>query len=138
MKKFWRHLEDIFRLCLLDLLVKTNIFALLTCLQKTSSRCINKINTFILMICLQDVFNTSCRNIYMNIFILMIWFLKKSSRRLAKTPRYLQDFFKTFWRRFQNVFKIRDVWLYIWLWLGYKISKSKLFGHSKTFQTAFF
>ena len=24
------------------------------------------------------------------------------------------------------------------LWLGYKISKSKLFGYSKTFQTAFF
>ena len=101
-------------------------------------------NTFILVICLQDVFKTSCKNIYMNIFILMICLFKKSSRRFAKTSRYLQDVLKTFLRDVFNTFlrstakMINQVTILRNLWLGYKISKSKVFGYSKTFQTAFF
>ena len=65
-----------------DVLIKTNIVALLIRLQKTSSRHLQDIltntNIFVLTIRLQDVFKTS-------------------SRRLAKTSsRHLQDVFKTF------------------------------------------
>ena len=58
----------IFRKRLQNVLIKTSIFALLICLQKTSSRS------------LQDVFQTSCQDVF-----------KTFSRRLAKT---FQDIFK--------------------------------------------
>ena len=91
--------EDVFRLRvqktssrrLQDVLIKTNIFAILIRLQKMSSRRLQdvliKTNIFVLFIRLQDVFKTS-------------------SRSLAKTSsRHLQDVFKTFPRRLQDIFK---------------------------------
>ena len=92
--------EDVFRLCLQrtssrrlqDVMIKTNIVALLIRLQNTSSRLLQnvliKTNIFVLAIRLQAVFKTS-------------------SRRLAKrTSRHLQDVFETFWRHLQDVFKM--------------------------------
>ena len=65
-----------FRRRLQDVLIKTNIIAL--------------------VICLQDVFKTSCQD-----------FFKMSSRSLAKTTsRHLQDVFKSFSRRLQDIFKM--------------------------------
>ena len=54
----------------------------------------------------QHVFRTSSENINLNIFILMICLedvLNTSSRHLVKTSRHLQDVLKTFWRRSQYV-----------------------------------
>ena len=85
----------VFRTHLQDVLIKTNTFALVICLQKTSSRRLQdvlvKTNIFVLAIhlqdvfkCLQDVFKTSCKNVY------------KTSYK---------NVFKTFSRRFEDVFK---------------------------------
>ena len=110
----WRCLEDVFRLRLQktsfktsfvfgfrrrlqDVLIKTNIFALVIRLQKTFSRRLQdvfvKTNVFALAIHLQDVFKTS-------------W------RPLPKAPsRHLQDVLKTFWRCLQGVSRhLQDVW----------------------------
>ena len=107
---WWIRLEDIFRLRLQktswsrriyspysyvfrrrleDVLIKTNIFALLIRLQKTPSRrfqdVLVKINIFILVIRLQD-------------------FYKTFSRRLQDVlQKRLQDNFKTFLGRLQDV-----------------------------------
>ena len=73
MKTSWRRLEDDFRLRF----------------QKTSSRRLQEVliktNIFVLVIHLQDVFKTSCQDVF-----------KTSSR-------YLQDVFKTFSRHLQDV-----------------------------------
>ena len=95
---WWRRLEDVFRLHLQktysrhfqDVLIKTNIFASLICLQKTSSRRLDQDK----YICLG---HTSSR------------LLKTSPRRLQvvlkTSSRHLRDVFKTFWRLLQDVFK---------------------------------
>ena len=75
----WIHLEDVFGLRLQDVLIKTNIFALLIHLQKMSSRLLHQDQYIRLSIRFQDVFKTS--------------------------SRHLQDVFKTFWKRLQDVFK---------------------------------
>ena len=93
----WRCLEDVFRLRLQktsfktsfvfgfrrrlqDVLIKTNIFALVICLQKMSWS----------------------RPIYSS----WSYVFKTSSRRLGKMfSRHLQDVFKTFWKRPQDIFK---------------------------------
>ena len=88
---WWSHLEDVFcpRLqktfwrLLQDVLIKMNIFALVTHLQKMSSRRLAKMFSRHL----QDVLKTSCKNL-----------LKTSSRRL-------KDVLKTSWRRLQDIFK---------------------------------
>ena len=78
---FRRRIQDIF---------KTNIFASLICLQKTSSRRLDQDK----YICLG---HTSSR------------LLKTSPRRLQvvlkTSSRHLRDVFKTFWRLLQDVFK---------------------------------
>ena len=92
---WWRRLQDVF---------KTNIFALLIRLQKTSSRrpedVLIKTNRFVLNIRLQDlfktfsrrlqdVFKTSCQDVF-----------KTFSENVFKTPsRHFQDVFKTSSRR---------------------------------------
>ena len=80
--------------CLKDVLIKTNIFALLTRLQKTpSSRPIYSSWSYVFKTSsrhLQHVFKTSSR-IFQDVF-------KTSSRRL-------QDVFKTFSRRLQDALK---------------------------------
>ena len=76
-----------------DVFINTNMFALASCHQRTSSRRLQdvlvKSNIFVLAIHLQDVFKTSCKNVF-----------KTSSRHLQdvfKTPsRYLQDVFKIY------------------------------------------
>ena len=107
MNTSWRHLEDVFRLCLQkmfsrcvqDVLIKTNIFALVIRLQKTSSRRLGQDQYIRLSYTssrrLQDVFKTSwSRPIYSS----WPYVFKTSSRRF-------QDVFKTSSRRFQDVFK---------------------------------
>ena len=88
---WWRRLEDVlkasfvfvFRRRLEDVLIKANMFALALRLQKTSSRR------------LQDVFKTSCQDVF-----------KTFSRRLQDVlQKRLQDIFKTSSRRFEDVFK---------------------------------
>ena len=80
---WWRRLQDDFRLRLQDVLIKTNIFAILTRLQKTSSRRLDQDQYIRLGHTssrrLQDVFKTS--------------------------SRHIQDAFETFWWRLQDVFK---------------------------------
>ena len=102
METSWRRLKDVFRLCLQktsskriqDILIKTNIFALVIPFQKMSSRplrdiLLNNTNIFVLAIRLQGVFKTFSRRIQ-DVF-------KTSSRRLSKTSSsHLQDVFKTF------------------------------------------
>ena len=86
----------VFRRRLQDVLIKTNIFTLVTRLHKTSSRRLQdvlvKTNTLGLGDTssrrFQNVFKTSCKNAF-----------KTSSRRL-------QDVFKTSSRHLQDVFKI--------------------------------
>ena len=106
MKMCWRHLEDVFRLCLQkmssrrlqDLLIKTNIFALVIPLQKTSSRRLGQDQYVYLGHMssrrfqdamprrLQDVFKTSSRCL-----------AETSSRHLQYfLQRCLQDVFKTY------------------------------------------
>ena len=90
----WIHLEDVFGLRLQDVLIKTNIFALLIRLQDVFI----KINIFVLVIRLQDVFKTFSRRLQ-DVF-------KTFSRRLQDVlQKRLQDIFKTSSRRFENVFK---------------------------------
>ena len=89
----------VFRRCLQDVLIETNIFTLLIRLQKTSSRRIQdvmiKTNIFVLVIRLQDVLLRCLQNVF-----------KTSSRRLVTTSsRHLQEVFMTSWRRLQDVFK---------------------------------
>ena len=80
-----RRLQDVF--------IKTNMFALASCLQKTSSSHLQdilvKTNIFVLSIRLQDVFKTSCKNVF-----------KASSRRLQDVLEtsswHLQDVFKMY------------------------------------------
>ena len=78
----------VFRRRFQDVLVKTDIFTILIRLQETSSRR------------LEDVFKTSCKNVF-----------QTSSRRLqnaSKTSsRRLQDIFKTSTRRFQEILQKR-------------------------------
>ena len=102
MKKFWIHLEDNFRLCVLACSLRLIYLPQSYVFRKRLQDVLINMNTFILVISLQDVFKTSCKNICMNIFILMICLFKKSSKHFAKTSRYLEDVLKTFWRRFQN------------------------------------
>ena len=89
----------LFRTRLQDVLIKTNIFALVIRFQKTSlSRptysslpyvCKKSSRRF------QDLFNMSCQDV-----------CNTSSRRLAETSsRHLQEIFKSFCRRRQDIFK---------------------------------
>ena len=97
-----------------DVLIKTNIFALVIRLQKTSwSRPVYSFWPYVFKLSsrrFQDVFKTSCKNIFktpsrhlqdvlprrlQDVF-------KTSSRHLQKR---FQDIFKTFWKRLQGVFK---------------------------------
>ena len=94
---WWRRLEDIFRLHLQDVLIKTNILASVICLQKTSSsRPIHSSWPYLFKTPsrrFQDVFKTSCQDVF-----------KTSSMRLAKTSsRHLQGVFKTSSKHFQDV-----------------------------------
>ena len=87
----------VFRTRLQDVLIKTNIFALVIRLQKTFSRRLQdvlvKTNVFALAIHLQDVFKTS------------------SSRLPKASSRHLPDVLKTFWRCLQGVSRhLQDVW----------------------------
>ena len=94
----------VFRRRLQDVLIKTNIFALVIRLQKTSwSRPIYSSWLYVFKTSsrrFQDVFKTSCKNVF-----------KTSSRRLAKTfSRSFQNVFKTscknvFKTSFKDVFK---------------------------------
>ena len=109
MKTSSRRLGDVFHLRLQktssrglqDVLIKTNIFALLIRLQKTSSRSLQDV----LQKRLQDVFKTSSRR-FENVF-------KRSSRPLPEVlQRCLQDTFKTYYQvklflltQFQGVFE---------------------------------
>ena len=99
-----RRLKDVIRLRLQktssrhlqDVLIKTNILALLKCFQKTSSRSLDQDQYIRLGHTssrrLQDVFQTSSRRLAKHVF---------------KTPckTRLQDIFKTSSSRFQDVFK---------------------------------
>ena len=77
----------VFRKHLQDVLIKTNIFALVIRLQKASSRRLQDVliqtNIFVLVIRLQDVFKTSCKRVF-----------QTSSRRLKEVLKSFQDFFK--------------------------------------------
>ena len=88
MKTSWRRLSSSSSE---DLLIKTNIFVLLTRLQKTSPRRLQdvlvKTNIFVLARRLEDIFKTFWRRL----------------QDVFKTS--CQDGFKTFWRRLQDVFK---------------------------------
>ena len=80
LKTSWRRLEDVFRLRLQYVLIKTNIFALIIHLQKISSRRLD-----------QDQYFRRCH---------------ASSRHLQGVlQKRLQDVFKTFWRRLLEVLK---------------------------------
>ena len=57
----------VFRRPLQDVLIKTNIVALLIRLQRTSSKRLDQDQDFLFAICLQDVFKTSSRRLQ-NIF----------------------------------------------------------------------
>ena len=85
-----------------DVLIKTNIFALLIRLHKTSSRHLQdaliKANIFALIIRLQDVFKTFSRRLQDVLQKLLQGIFKTSSRRL-------QDIFKTSSRLSENFFK---------------------------------
>ena len=90
----------VFRRLLQDVLIKTNIFALVIRLQKMSSRCLQdvlvKTNIFILAIRLQDVFKTSSRRVAKTSSRLLQDFFKRSCQNVFKTSsRRLQDVFKT-------------------------------------------
>ena len=106
MKTSWKRLKDVFRLRLQDIF-KTNIFALVICLQKTSSRRLQyvliKTNIFVLAIHLQDVFKTSSRHLQ----DILPRRLQDAFKRSSRCPqKRLQDIFKTsckdafkmFWR----------------------------------------
>ena len=94
----------VFKRRLQDVLIKTNIFALLIRLQKTSwSRPIYSSWSYVFKTC-SNVFKTSSRCL-----------AKTSSKRLAKTSwrgfqsvfkTSCKSVFKTFSRRFENVFKV--------------------------------
>ena len=107
-RSWWRHLEDVFRRledvfhlrlqrtsskCLQDVLIKTNIFALLIRLQKMSSRRLQddliKTIIFVLAIHLQDVFKTFSRR-----FQDVLQKLLQDIFRMS-----CKDFFKTLSRR---------------------------------------
>ena len=105
---FWRRL--------LDILIKTNIFALVIPLQKTSSRLFHhvliKTNIFVLVTRLQDLF-------------------RSSSWPLAKTYSiYLQDIFNPFLRyTAKTIYTYVHIYIYTYM---YKFSKSGLFGYTET------
>ena len=117
MKTSWRHLENVFRPCLQktssrrlqDILIKTNIFALVTHLQKTSSKrfqdVLIKTNIFALVIRLQDVFKTFPKRLqnFLQRCLQDIW--KTFSRCLIKLNCSCQHVFKKSSRRFQDKFK---------------------------------
>ena len=121
---FWRRL--------LDILIKTNIFALVIPLQKTSSRLFHhvliKTNIFVLVTRLQDLF-------------------RSSSWPLAKTYSiYLQDIFNPFLRytaktiyTYVHIYIYIHIYVYVYiyiytyiLWSEYKFSKSGHFGYTET------
>ena len=89
----------IFRRRLQDVLIKTNMFALALRLQKTSSRRLGQDQYIRLGYTssrrLQDVFKTSCQDVF-----------KTFSRRLQDVlQKRLQDIFKTSSKHLQDVFK---------------------------------
>ena len=99
---WWRRLEDVlkasfvfvFRRRLQDVLIKTNMFALALRLQKTSSRR------------LQDVFKTSCQDVFKTFSRRLQDVFKTFSRRLQDVlQKRLQDIFKTSSKRLQDVLK---------------------------------
>ena len=123
MKTSWRRLEGI--LVFVFGGIKTNIFALLMRLQKTSPKRLQdafiKTNIFVLVIRLQDVFKTSSRRITKTFSRRLQYVLQKRLQDVLKTSsrhlqdvmqRCLQDLFKTYHRvnlllvtRFQDVFE---------------------------------
>ena len=103
---WWRRLEDVFFLRLLEIfnvLIKADIFALVLCLQETSSRRLGQDQYIRLDHTssrrLQDLFKTSSRRLQGILRRLLQDVLKTSS------SRHLQDVLKAFWRRLQGVFK---------------------------------
>ena len=110
-KRTYSHYSCIFRRCLQDVLIKTNIFALVISLQdvfKTSSRHLAKMSSRHL----QDVSKASSRYLQDVLPRCVQGAFRTSSRRLAKTSwRHLQDAFKTFWRPLQDVLQrlLQDV-----------------------------
>ena len=120
---WWRPLKDVFRFRLQktssrrlqDFLMKTNIFLSTIRLQKTSSRRLDQ-NQYIRLAHtssrrFQDVFKTSCKNVFKTSSRRFQDVFKTSSRRLAKTSSKrlqdvlqirLEDIFKTFWRRLKT------------------------------------
>ena len=107
METSWRRLEDVIRLCLQrtswrrlqGVLIKTNMFALP--LQKTSSRRLGQDQYIRLGYTssrlLQDVFKTSCQDVFKTFARCLQDVFETSSRRLAKpSSRHLQDVLKTY------------------------------------------
>ena len=111
----------VFRRRLQDFLIKANIFTLLKCFQKTSSRHLDQ-NQYIrlghtssrrlqdaLQKRLQDIFKTSSRR-FQDVFKTSLrhlqGFLLRRLQDVFKRKtflRYLQNVFKTFWRRLQDL-----------------------------------
>ena len=98
----------VFRWCLQDVLIKTNIVTLVIHLQKTSSRRLDQDEYIRLGDTssrhLQDVFKTSCQDVFK---VSCKNFFKTSSRLLEKmSPKHFQDVFKTYHQvRIQDVFE---------------------------------
>ena len=111
MKTSWRRLEDIIRLCLQktssrrlqNVLIKTNIIALVIRLQDVFAKASPRH--------LQNVFKTTCKNVFKTSSRRLQDVLKTSSRCLQDLlQRYLKDVFKTY-RQIKLFFLIslRDV-----------------------------
>ena len=114
METSWRRLKDVFRLCLQktsskriqDVLIKTNIFALVIPFQKTSSRplqdiLLDKTNIFVLAIRLQGVFKTFLGRLQDVLQKRLQVIFKTYSRRFSTHLQdvlqiHLQDVFKTY------------------------------------------
>ena len=119
MKTSWRHREDVFHLPLQktssgrlqDVLIKTDMLALTLRLQRASSRRLGQ-DQFIR---LQNVFKTSCQDVFKTFWRRLQDNFKTSSRRLKNVfktsdkrlqdvlQKSLQDVFKASSRRFQDV-----------------------------------
>ena len=135
MKTFWRRLEDVFRLLLQktssrrlqDVLIKTDIFALVIRLQKTSSRHLQdfvKTSSRVLAKTssrhLQEVFKTFCKGIFKTFSRRIIKsssltvLANKSSRRIQHVSKmycndgYLQKDFPR--SHFWEIYKVYKIW----------------------------
>ena len=113
---WWRRLEDIlktyfvfvFRRRLQDVFIKTNMFALVLHLQKTSSRRLHQDEYVRLSLTpSEDVFKTSSRRLGQDQYIHLD---HMSSRRFQNVlPRRLQDVFKTSCKDIFQTFSRRTI-----------------------------